>query len=71
MCSQTFTEGLTPHATLGWGMPKQSFREAHWKTETCTQAECGELSSGEQWELGGGPQLSCGGQHSHVAEGNN
>ena len=48
-----------------------SFREAQWETETCTQAWCRELPSGELWELGRGPQLSLGGQHSHVAEGSN
>lgn len=33
------------------------------------QAGCGELPSGELWEVGGGPQFNLGEQHSHVGEG--
>ena len=71
-----FTEGLTPHAMLARGMPKQEASEklivllAQWETETCT----GWVWRAVQWgAVGGGwgPQFNLGGQHSHVAEGSN
>lgn len=42
------------HARLGDAQNEASEKPIG-ETETCTQAECGELSSGEQWELGGAP----------------